>query len=175
MAHEGAPVGGTPVRLGLVGPAHGIRGDVVVHPDADLVDLVEPGRVCWRAHGEALEIAEVRQHKQRTLVRFVGIEDRTAAEALRGTVLELDPAEIEPDEDTLWVEGLVGAAVVDDAGTAVGAVQRVDDGPGHDWLVVASDDGEAMVPLVDELVDVDMEAGRITVHALPGLLDDDWM
>lgn len=166
--------GGAPVRLGVVGPAHGIRGEVIVHPDADLAEVIEPGLVCRHGDGALLEIADVREHKQRTLVRFAGVEDRTAAEALRGTVLELDPDDVALDEDTLWVEALLGAEVVDDGGAAVGTVRRVDDGPAHDWLIVAAADDELMVPLVDELVEVDAEAGRVTVRSLPGLLDDDW-
>lgn len=172
------------MRLGVVGPAHGVRGEVVVHPDADLADRLLPGLVCRPggageagADGEraVLEVAAVREHKQRTLVRFAGVDDRAAAESLRGVVLEIDRAEVGADEDTLWVADVVGAEVVTAAGEAVGAVRRVDDGPAHDWLIVARPDGgEVMLPLVDELVDVDSDAGRVTVHALPGLLDDDW-
>ncbi len=171
MAREGASV-----RLGMVGPAHGVRGEVIVHPDADLAELLQPGLVCRREDGPPLEIVDVREHKQRTLVAFAGIDDRTDAEALRGAVLEVDRADVDTDEATLWVDALLGVEVVDHDGELVGMVERVDDGPAHDWLVVARPDGgELLVPLTDELVDVDQETPRIAVRALPGLLDDDWV
>lgn len=171
MAREDASV-----RLGVVGPAHGLRGEVIVHPDADLVDLLEPGLVCRRGDGAPLEIVGVREHKQRFMVAFAGVDDRTEAEALRGTVLEIDRADIDTDADTLWVDALLGAEVVGDDGELVGVVERVADGPAHDWLVVARPDGgELLVPLTDELVDVDEAAPRVTVHSVPGLLDDDWV
>lgn len=164
------------MRLGVVGPAHGVRGEVMVHPDADLAELLEPGLVCRREGGAALEVAGVREHKQRLLVSFVGIDDRTAAEALRGAVLEIDRADIATDDDTVWVDALLGADVVGDDGELIGLVERVDDGPAHDWLVIARPDGgELLVPLTEELVDVDEETPRVTVHSVPGLLDDDWV
>lgn len=164
------------MRLAVVGPAHGVRGEVTVHPDADLAELLQPGLVCRREDGTTLEIVDVREHKQRTLVAFAGIDDRTAAEALRGAVLEIDRTEVDIEEGTLWVDALLGVEVVDHDGDLVGVVERVDDGPAHDWLVVARPDGgELLVPLTDELVDVDEDTPRITVGSLPGLLDDDWV
>lgn len=164
------------MRLGVVGPAHGVRGEVIVHPDADLAELLEPGRVCRREDGTPLEIVAVREHKHRLLVSFAGVDDRTAAEALRGAALEVDRADIDIDEDAVWVDALLGAEVVSDDGDLVGVVERVDDGPAHDWLAVARPDGgELMVPLTEELVDVDEATPRVTVRSVPGLLDDDWV
>lgn len=170
------------MRLGIVGPAHGVRGEVVIHPDADLADQLVPGLVCRtggvrgdEGGGGTLEVAAVREHKERTLVRFAGVEDRATAESLRGVVLEIDRADVEADEGTLWVADLLGAEVTTEGGEPVGVVQRVDDGPAHDWLVVARSGGdEVMLPLAEELVDVDPDTARVTVRPLPGLLDDDW-
>lgn len=162
-------------RLGVIGPAHGTHGEVLVHPDADLVDALAAGLVCRRADGDPLEVVGVREHKQRVVVRFAGVDDRDAAEALRGTVLEVDRHEV-TDDDAVWVDALLGAEVADDGGDLVGLVEGVEDGPAHDWLVVARPDGgHARVPLVEQLVEVDTTAGTVTVRAVPGLLDDGWV
>jgi 16S rRNA processing protein RimM len=70
----------------------------------------------------------------------------------------------------------VGLTVVRD-GKTVGTVSRVDHFPAQDLLVVATDNGEVMVPFVSEIVPaVDIAAKTVTVTPPGGLfeeLDDD--
>ena len=97
------------------------------------------------------------------LVRFDGIDDRNAAEALRGTVLSADAPETGGDE--LWVHELIGAEVRDRAGVVLGSVVAVEANPAHDLLVLESG---ALVPVVF----VTAQAGRIVTVDIPeGLLD----
>lgn len=81
---------------------------------------------------------------------FDGIDDRSKAEALRGLVLKAAPL-VDPDE--LWVHELIGARVVDQAGTDRGAVASVVANPAGDLLELT--DG-ALVPL------------RFLVRSVPG-------
>lgn len=95
-------------------------------------------------------------------VAFAGVDDRLAAERLRGASLR---AEALVDPDVLWVHELVGAVVVDRAGTVVGRVTDVQANPASDLLVV--DHG----PLIPLRFVTDHTAGRVTVELPPGLLD----
>jgi 16S rRNA processing protein RimM len=99
----------------------------------------------------ALVIATSRPHQGKWLVRFEGIDDRTAAEALRGCVLTAEPLPSTtpaPDggdaADVLWVHELVGARVVDTHGTDRGTVVAIQANPAHDLLVL---EGGALVPV----------------------------
>lgn len=99
----------------------------------------------------ALVIATSRPHQGKWLVRFEGIDDRTAAEGLRGCLLTAEPLPSTapaPDggdaADVLWVHELVGARVVDTGGTDRGAVVAIQANPAHDLLVL---DGGALVPV----------------------------
>jgi 16S rRNA processing protein RimM len=155
--------------LGTVGKPLGLAGDVYVWPDPDLGDALQPGVRCTAGDDE-LEVATVRRHKGRPVVRFVGVDDRTAAERLRDRRLEVDRDTVDTD-GTIWADDLLGREVVDAADQLVGVVDGVLDGAAHDFLVVARPDGgEVLVPVVAELVDL---TDPVVVHGPPGLVDPD--
>ena len=178
------------VQIGVVGPAHGLTGEVYVQPDPDLGHLLEPGRRCDLA-GRPTEITALRSHRGRLLVRFAGVEGRDEAEALRRTPVGIPREDVPLADDDVWVADLIAREVVDERGRLVGHVRDVIDGPAHDWLVVAvtagatgdepaadepaSDESarEVRVPCVPDLVVLDGE--RVVVAEVPGLLDDRWV
>jgi len=176
-----------------IGRAHGIRGEVTIEvrtdapgerfvPGARLHLVPPPPPASLPAdHANRLDhadrtvtLASVRDHNGTLLLGFDDVADRTAAEALRGALLEADvPAETgEPDA---WYEHqLLGLRVVAPDGAALGEVVAVDHPPAQDLLVVRRPDGEQrLVPFVAALVPaVDVAAGLVVVDAPPGLLDD---
>jgi 16S rRNA processing protein RimM len=167
------------VVVGRVGRAHGIRGQVTVDVRTDEPEArLAPGAVLLtdpEAVGPLL-VSAGQVHSGRLLLTFEGVADRTAAEALRGTLLlaEVDP-DVRPDDDEEWYDHqLVGLDVVLPDGTAVGEVREVLHLPGHDLLAVDRPDGsEALVPFVTEFVpEVDLAANRVVVTPPPGLLDE---
>ena len=151
------------LEVGRVGKAHGLRGEVVVDAVSNRDERFRPGSVLY-VRGEARTVATARRHQQRWLVRFDGVDDRTAAETLRGAVVTGDP--LDPtDEDELWVHELVGARVTDRAGTDLGTVTAVEANPAHDLLVT---DGGVLIPIVFV---VEQSDGRVVVDLPDGLLD----
>lgn len=166
--------------VGRIGKAHGVKGEVAVEVRTD-----DPDRrfaVGTSVHTEPAErgpltVVRTRPHSGRLLVLFEGVTDRTAAEALRGTLLTVDSADSEPldDPDEFYDHELMGLAVVTVDGTPVGEVQDVLHPPGPDLLVVGRDDGsEVLVPFVRDIVpSVDVTGGRLVVDPPVGLLDLD--
>jgi 16S rRNA processing protein RimM len=156
--------------LGTVGKPFGLAGDVYVWLDPDLGETLVAGLSC-EAGARTLEVAQVRRHRGRPLVRFVGVDDREAALELRGLTLEVDRSAVSTDDDTVWADDVLGREVVDATGALVGLVDGVLDGAAHDFLVVArADGGELLIPVVAELVDL---ADPVVVHGPPGLVDPD--
>jgi 16S rRNA processing protein RimM len=155
------------VRLlvGRIGKAHGLRGEVVVHLLSSEPDVrLAPGAQLDRADGGApLRVESARPHQERWLVQFAGVQDRTAADALRGVELLGEPIE---DPDALWVHELVGATVVDTAGSACGTVAAIVANPASDLLEL---DGGALVP-VTFVVGWDDDR-RLVIDPPDGLLD----
>jgi len=120
----------------------------------------------------ALVIATSRPHQGRWLVRFEGIDDRTAAEGLRGGLLTAEPLPSTapaPDggdaADVLWVHELIGARVLDTGGTDRGTVVAIQANPAHDLLVL--DDG-ALVPVTFV---TDHGDGTVVVDVPDGLFE----
>ena len=153
------------LQVGRVARAHGLGGEVVVElfaDRADRADRVAPGAVLETVEGEQLRVTASRPHQGRFLVRFEGVGDRSAAEALHGTVLQAPPI---GEPDTLWVHELLGAEVLLVDGTNLGVVAAVEANPASDLLVL---EGGGLVPLVFVRRH---RPGQITVDIPDGLLD----
>ena len=131
-----------------------------------------PGARLWHEDGRTLVVESTRDHRNRFLVKFEGVDDRDSADALRGP-LYVESSEVrELDSGEFWEHDLAGLEVVR-AGTdeRVGTVSYVQPGPAQDLLVLDTPAGERMIPFVAEIVTaVDVDAGRVTVDPPEGLL-----
>jgi 16S rRNA processing protein RimM len=164
------------LAVGRIGRPHGVHGEVSVETSTD-----DPGArfapgsslVTDPARLGPLTIESVRPHAGRLLIRFAGVADRTAAEALRGTLLMVDSADIPPSDDPeeFHDQELIGLVAVTTDGTHVGEVVDVEH-LGQDLLVIRRPAGDALVPFVRALVpEVDVPGGRIVIDPPAGLLD----
>lgn len=166
------------VVIGRIGRAHGIGGEVAVVPRTDDPDVrFAAGSVLYTEPAERgpLRVVGMRWHSGRLLVRFDGIADRSGAEALQGTMLMFDAAQLPalPDEDEFYDYQLVGLRADLRSGEPIGTVAEVVHGAGPDLLVVNRSDGsEVLVPFVRAIVPViDVPGGRLEVDPPEGLLD----
>jgi 16S rRNA processing protein RimM len=166
------------VIVGRIGRAHGIRGEVGIEVRTD-----EPERrfcdgaqlVTDTSPERMLTIAGFRWHGDRLLVKFAEVPDRTAAEQLRNTVVQVDVPDDERPEhpDEYYDRDLVGLTVRTADGSEAGEVTAVVHLPAQDLLEVARSDGQhVLVPLVADLVpSIALDEGYLVVADRPGLLD----
>jgi 16S rRNA processing protein RimM len=162
-----------------VGRAHGIKGEVTVEVRTDEPELrLGPGAVLLTdpASTGPLTIETGRVHSGRLLLRFAGVRDRNAAEALRNTLLiaEVDPDEQPEDPDEYYDHQLMDLDVVTKDGVEVGRITEISHLPSQDLFVVERPDGtEVMIPFVEEIVtEIDLEEQRAVIDPPPGLIDD---
>ncbi|MER8046416.1 ribosome maturation factor RimM [Streptomyces sp. NPDC094032] len=162
-----------------IGRAHGIKGEVTVEVRTDEPELrLGPGAVLLTdpASTGPLTIETGRVHSGRLLLRFEGVKDRTAAEALRNTVLiaEIDPEELPEEEDEYYDHQLMDLDVVLADGTEIGVISEISHLPSQDLFIVERPDGsEVMIPFVSEIVtEIDLENQRAVIVPPPGLIDD---
>jgi 16S rRNA processing protein RimM len=160
------------VTVGRIGKAHGLTGEVVVHPDTDHPDRFRPG-ARFRWSGGSLQARAVRESGSLLLVAFEGIDDRPAAEGLRGQELWILAGERRPlAVDEYWPDQLIGLEVRDQMGAVRGVVSGVDDSTPQHRIRVETPSGRYEVPLVRQLVTrVDTAEGYLVVAPIPGLLD----
>lgn len=166
------------VVVGVIGRAHGLRGEVAVQPRTDEPDRRFAPGAQLRVEGSirTLTVAGIRWHSGRLLIRFADLDDRTAVETVRGITLVADvDADERPEEPGEYYDRqLVGLAVQTAAGLRVGEVASVLHLPAQDVLEVTTDAGPRLVPFVAALVpDVDLAHGVITVGERAGLLSED--
>ncbi len=168
--------------VGRIGRPHGLRGEVTIEVRTDDPALrFAPGSVLVTDPAERgpLTVLAARLHSGRLIVAFDGVDDRDDAEELRGTLLEIDSADLKPltDPEEFYDHDLIGLAVVTVQGDHVGLVADVLH-HGQDLLVVdAAGDrtgGEILIPFVAALVpEVDVAGGRLVVDPPEGLLNPD--
>jgi 16S rRNA processing protein RimM len=164
--------------VGRIAKAHGVHGEVAVEVRTDDVERrFAVGAVLETEPPERgpLTVRAVRPHSGRLLVHFDAVDDRFAADALRGTMLVVDSATSPPTDDPeeFWDHDLVGLAAVTVAGQRIGRVEDVLHPSGTVLLAVRREDGaELLVPFVAAIVpEVDVAAGRLVVDPPDGLLD----
>ncbi|MFI5009213.1 MAG: ribosome maturation factor RimM [Solirubrobacterales bacterium] len=160
-----------PLPAGRVGRPHGLDGSFyVTGAQARLLNIGAKVTVAQRTTS-IVRRAGLEKHP---IVRLEGIEDRSAAERLRGmelTVEQGDAPQLAPGE--WWAHELEGCAVHDGA-RAVGTVIRLVALPSCEALEVRLEDGEELlVPMVaDAIRAVDVASGRIDVNL--GFLGEPW-
>lgn len=121
--------------------------------------------------GASLTIAAARNGPHGRIVAFQEVEDRSAAEVLRGETLYVERSRRRPlQEGEYWPDDLIGLRAVDPDGVELGTVVDVTLRPSQDLLVIATSGGRVEVPFVDPLVPaVDLAVRRIVVVPIPGL------
>lgn len=176
-ASHGSGPGDDLVAVGRIGKAHGIRGDAFVEPWTDTPDeRFAPGVRLLTDPAECgpLTVAGSREQSGKLVVHFDGVEDRTAVEALRGTLL-LVPAADRPaieDPDEFYDSDLLGLVVRTVAGRVLGPVIDVLHSPAGSLLSIEVAGREVLVPFRREFVPtVDLAAGIAEIDPPDGLLD----
>jgi 16S rRNA processing protein RimM len=161
--------------MGTLLRAHGLKGELRAawHADSPL----HSGFFHLRLGAGAIRpvrVTAARMHRGRPLIRIEGVEDRTAALALRGGELLLPETELPADEDALYLYQLPGLEVVlHESGEVLGSIDRVETPAGREiWVIRTPDGREVLFPAVPVFVEsVDIKAGRARVKPPPGLLD----
>ena len=164
--------------IGRIGRPHGLAGEVTLEIRTDAADTrYAPGALLETdpANRGPLRVASTRTVNGRLVVAFAGIADRTAAEALRDTMIVADSASSPrlhgPEE--YWDHQLIGLRAENPAGEVIGELADVLHPPGSDLLAITRPDGrEVLIPFVAALVpEVDLRNGRVVVDPPPGLLE----
>lgn len=167
------------MAVGHIVGVHGLRGEVKVDLYTDYPERFAPGeQLMLGADLVEVEIAAVRPHKEFLLIRFEGIEDRNAADQLRGLWLFIDEnlaAELE--EGAYWIHDLIGLRVVGEDAVELGELVDVLITGANDVYVVRLAAGvqrqqELLLPAIPEVIKaVDLDKGVMIVRLLDGLLE----
>lgn len=144
------------IALAAVAGAHGVRGEVRLKLFTDSVDNLKRHKNVFIGDNK-YRVEGVRPGPSGAVARLSGVDDRSAAEALRGTLVEVDREDLPPLEDGEYYHAdLVGLACVDGDGRQVGTVAAVENYGAGDLLEVEAPDGKCfLIPFRTGIADLD--------------------
>jgi len=127
------------ICVGRIAAAHGIKGLVKIVPYCDDLSLLE-------------NIPEYKITLKNPLGKYIlaeieGVNDRNGAEALGGTELYIDRADLPDieDEDEFYVEDLIGMMCVNESGEEIGVVKAVENYGAGDLLDIQPKSGASFL------------------------------
>lgn len=160
------------VAVGRITRAHGVHGEVAVLVISEVEGRFDEGAIVWLENGRPLTVETSRKHADRLLVRFREVRDRGGAQALAKAILVV-PESMSPElpEGSWWDHQLVGCRVETETGRDLGELRDVIHTAANDvWSVIDDAGVETLIPVLnDVLLDVDVDAKRITVREIEGL------
>ncbi len=165
------------VRIGIITGAHGLKGAVRLRPDnPDSTALVAGMRIVieGRAGRESHRVVSIAPLGHGTLkLTLAEVSDADSSAALKGGVVTIDAAELpaaEPGE--FYYFQALGCEVVTVDGRPLGTVAEIFHTGANDVMVVRDGVREILVPVIADVVrSLDLEARRVTIDPIPGLLD----
>ena len=167
---EPAPAGESRAKtvcLGRIVGAHGVRGIVRVQSyAANPNDLTAYGALSDASGARRFAVSVTGHVKGLLLACIEGVDDRNAAEALRGTDLHIARAALPPTEgEEFYHVDLLGLRAENAEGDALGQVSAIHDhGAGPIVEIQPPDGPSTLVPFTREHVPaIDIEAGRMVV------------
>lgn len=165
-------------KVGVITSTHGIRGEVKVFPTTDDPKRFKKLKKVLLDTGREqldMEIESVKFFKNMVILKFKGIDNINDVEKYRQKELYVTRENaIKLQKDEYFLADLVGLKVVTDEGEDLGEVTDVIQTGANDVYVIECADGEEiLVPAIKEcILNVDIEAGQMDIHLLPGLREE---
>jgi len=154
----GSPATGKRIALAAVAGAHGVKGELRLKLFADSIDSLSRHGSLF-VGGIDRRLRSIREAGKTAIAQFEGIADRSAAEALRGLLVEVDRSELPPlAEGEYYHSDLIGLPCQDHSGNDVGTVVGVENFGAGDLLEVENHRGNrSLIPFKRGIADLDDE------------------
>ena len=163
------------LQVGVISSTHGIRGEVKVFPTTDDPDrfrklkqvILDTGR-----EQKSLEIEGVKFFKQFVILKFKDIDNINDIEKYKGKSLYVTREHaVKLKKDEYFIADLIGIQVVSDEGEELGTISDELQTGANDVYVVSKDGAkDLLIPAIHACIqNVDVAAGQMEVHLLPGL------
>ena len=164
-------------HMGTLLRPHGIKGEFCIEWYADsplLLDMPLWLQRPQESSPQPIHLRSVRHHNRRVLITLEGVEDRTAAESLRGSKL-LSRRDDLPElaDDEVYVQDILGQDVFLADGSRLGRLDHLECATGQEiWAIVTNAGQEVLFPAKPEFIlRFDKEHSSIYISPPPGLLE----
>lgn len=161
------------LEAGKIVTTHGIKGEVKIMPYTDTPELLcEFDRLFTGKNHDEIYIEKSRVSKNMVIAQIKGIDTPEDAEKLRNKILFMHRDDLELDEDTYFIQDLIGMEVRD-AGTdfVYGKIADVMQTGANDVYVIQGE-REYLVPAIpDVVISTDIDNNIMLIKPLEGLFD----
>ena len=163
--------------VGAVTGTHGLKGEVKVFTLSDdpyRFESLEKVIFSSKHEERELTIERVRYFKQTTILKFKGLDRIEDVERMKGGYLRVRREDALPlEEGEYYTADLIGMDVFLEDGTKLGTLSDVLQTGANDVYAVRTETGkEVLIPAIaDCILTVEVEAQKMTVHLLDGLMD----
>ncbi len=160
---------------GKIGGCFGLKGYVKFYPASGDLARTETLRDVFIGASEQAAlpyvVEDVIVRPSSVVMKFSGIDDRTAVEKLRNNLLFVEEAKAKaPPKGSFFIHDIVGCEIWDTDGRLVGTVEEILKFPAQDIWSVRTSMGAFLLPAVKEFVrKVDLKNRKITVQMIEGL------
>ncbi len=166
------------IVIGKIVNVVGLKGEVKVYSYAEEPDRFERLEKIFLGTEEKnteYAVVKVRYKGDMVILTLDGVTDRNAAEALKGSMVLMDEADLEElPEGVYYIKDLIGMKVVSDSGVELGTLKDINTNTAQRVYEVARPGKpDILIPGVDEFIlDTDMDNRVITVKVIEGLYED---
>lgn len=166
------------LQVGILSSTHGVRGEMKIFPTTDDINRFKRNRdyILETATGNLdVRVTGVKFFKQFVILKFEGFDTLNDILPYKGCRLLVNRQHaVRCAKDEYFIADLIGLSVADEDGTQLGILTDVLQTGANDVYAVTKEDGKKiLLPAIKEcILDVDIEAGRVLVHIMPGLLED---
>lgn len=160
------------LEAGKIVNTHGIKGEVKIMPYTDVPELLcEFDRLFLNK--QEIFIERSRVAKNMVIAKFEGVDTPEQAEKLRNKILYMHRDDLELDDDTYFIQDLIGIEVKDaETGVIYGKITDVMQTGANDVYVIKGNDREYLIPAIaDVVVSTDIDNNEMTIKVLDGLFD----
>lgn len=162
------------LEAGKIVNTHGIKGEVKIMPYTDVPEiLAEFDRLFIGREKSEIIIERARVAKNMVIAKIHGVDTPEQAEKLRNSVLYMHRDDLELDEDTYFIQDLIGVEVRDcETGEVYGKIADIMQTGANDVYVIKGNNREYLVPAIaDVVMSTDIDRNEMIIKVLDGLFD----
>lgn len=166
------------LAVGKLRRPHGLKGEIIMDILTDFPERLQEGVVLYAGESRlALQVRSSRPHDKVMLLSFDGYDTPETVGELRNQLVYVLAADRPAlPEGEYYHHELLGLRVIDEDGQQIGEITGIlETGGANDvYQVITQNSKELLLPDIEEVVlNIDLEAGEMRVHLLPGLFLED--
>lgn len=166
------------LQVGILSSTHGVRGEMKVFPTTDDVSRFKKNKdyILGTKNGNMdVKVQSVKFFKQFVILKFEGIDSLDDVMQYKGCSLYVNREHaVKLQKNEYFIADLIGLDVEDENGTYIGRLTDVLQTGANDVYEITTPKGQTyLFPAIQEcILNIDVAGGKVTVHIMPGLMDD---